>query len=129
MLQKSQPTQSAHEKSQSFVGIAKDITTRTQAEERFDLYHQFVEAAGEGFGMATLDGIILYVNPALQELLDEPNNERVIGKPFLNYYAPHFQELLKTQTLPQLMETGHWQGETEIRSAKGKTTPVFESYF
>lgn len=109
--------------------VVRDITTRIQREEQLDIFRQFIEAAGEGFGMATMDGKIHYANPALIQMVKETQLENLHGKSIVSYYPPNFQQLFKDEVFPSLMEHGCWNGETELVAKTGESFPVAESYF
>ncbi|MEM7348654.1 MAG: PAS domain S-box protein, partial [Chloroflexota bacterium] len=94
-----------------------------------NIFRQFVEAAGQGIGFATLDGHAQYLNPAFMKLLDEENGESALGKPIISYYPEEMHDRIYNQALPTVMETGQWRGETTLISKKGKRTEVIDSYF
>jgi PAS domain S-box-containing protein len=110
-------------------GVMLDITKQKQSEEKLSIFQKFIENSNEGMGMATLDGKIAYLNPTLCRFVDEPQLEDVIDKPFTDYYPEHLQKHFQTEILPQIMQTGQWQGETALISAKGKMINTFESFF
>ncbi|HFD40174.1 MAG TPA: PAS domain S-box protein, partial [Anaerolineae bacterium] len=114
------------------LGLAGQIAgaiESTRALEQANIFRQFVQASAQGFGMATLDAQIVYVNPALARLLGEARPEDAIGKSFALYYPPEIQQQLQTEVLPTIMETGQWSGELAIVSIQGKVTPTHESFF
>jgi PAS domain S-box-containing protein len=97
--------------------------------EEAQTFRQFVEASGQGFGMADLEGAILYANPALCRMLGESSVEDVAGKPIAAYYSPEMQQRLQDQVLPAVMQTGQWAGELALTSARGAVIPTVENYF
>ena len=108
--------------------VSSFIETRA-ALDQASIFRQFVQAAGQGFGMGTLDGQVLYLNPALAQIVGETNVKEAVGKPFLSYYPQEFQERLQTEVLPTVMKEGRWTGELALISAEGKVTPTLESFF
>ena len=46
-----------------------DISALKRAEAQVSIFRRCVEASGQGFAMATLDGNITYINPTLWRLL------------------------------------------------------------
>ncbi len=94
---------------------------------RFD---GFATATQYGFGMADLDGRIIYANEALSRLLGETSPEICLGKHFpTTYYRPQITLKFQQEVIPALMKDGHWQGELEILRTDGRTIPVEENYF
>jgi PAS domain S-box-containing protein len=119
----------AHQKPFELLGIARDITDRKRVEEQALIFQRFAEASGQGLGMATLQGQILYMNPTLCRMLDEDNLEDVYKKGFPEYYPPEFRERLLNEVLPKVMSGGQWVGELALASTKGKQTPTIENFF
>ena len=112
-----------------FSGTGRDLTERKRAEEQALIFRRFAEASGQGLGMATLQGQILYMNQTLCRMLDEDNLEDVYKKEFPEYYPPEFRERLVNEILPKVMSEGQWVGELTLVSTKGKQTPTIESFF
>ena len=110
-------------------GLFRDITDSKRAEEQALIFRRFAEASGQGLGMATLQGQILYMNQTLCRMLDEDNLEDVYKKEFLEYYPPEFRERLLNDVLPKVMSGGQWVGELPLVSTKGKQTPTIENIF
>ncbi|MBN1580231.1 MAG: GAF domain-containing protein, partial [Anaerolineae bacterium] len=97
--------------------------------EEAQTFRQFVEASGQGFGMADLEGQIVYANPALCGMLGENRAEDVYGKPIAAYYAPKLQLRLQEEVIPAVMQAGQWTGELAITSTSGAVIPTLENYF
>ena len=112
-----------------FSGTGRDLSERKRAEEQALIFRRFAEASGQGLGMATLQGQILYMNQTLCRMLDEDNLEDVYKKRFPEYYPPEFRERLLNEVLPKVMSGGQWVGELALVSTKGKQTPTIESFF
>ena len=111
------------------IAQGQDITKRKQAEEQALIFRRFAEASGQGLGMATLQGQILYMNQTLCRMLDEDNLEDVYKKGFPEYYPPEFRERLLNEVLPKVMSGDQWVGELALVSTKGKQTPTIENFF
>jgi len=111
------------------IAQGQDITKRKQAEEQALIFRRFAEASGQGLGMASLQGQILYMNQTLCRMLDEGNLEDVYKKGFPEYYPPDFRERLLNEVLPKVMSGDQWVGELALVSTKGKQTPTIENFF
>jgi len=112
-----------------FVALKEDISKQKETEENLMVFRRFAETSGQGFGMATLDGYIFYVNNTLCQLLDEETPAAVYHKNVNQYYPAEFQLKLKNEILPTIKEKGQWTGELMLRSTKGRLTPVLENFF
>ncbi len=99
------------------------------SDKQLEIFRKFVETAGQGFGMAHLDGSIFFVNPALTEMLGEKDVDDVIGKPFLRYYPKEYQDKLQKEIIPTVMKEGHWSGELRLLQRSGREISVLENYF
>jgi len=112
-----------------FQGTIRDITKRKQSEEQILIFRYFVEASGQGLGMATFDGSMTYINPTLCRFLGEEKAEEVYKKKFALYYPQEMRELLEKEVLPAVMSKGQWIGELALISVHGKYTPTIENFF
>ncbi len=114
------------------LGLAGQIATAiqsTQAMEEAAIFRRFVETSAQGFGMATLEGCITYINPTLARLLGVNKPENAIGQTFTSFYPPEVRQLLREEVIPTVMETGRWSGELTLLSAQGQLTPTLETFF
>lgn len=99
------------------------------ANQTLRMFKLFVENAGQGFGMANLDGQITYWNPTLCRMYGETHPEKVVGKHIADYYPQDYLALRQTVILPALMRDGQWQGELNLHARDGQTTPVLQNAF
>ena len=74
-----------------------------KANEDLAVFRRFAEAAGEGFGMADLDGRIAYVNPALCRLFGEEKPDDVIGQRVFTYYQKEYVQKRQNELIPTLL--------------------------
>lgn len=110
-------------------GSATDITEIKVTEERLRMFERMVEAAGQGLGLGTVDGKIIYVNAALSSMLGAPNPEAVIGSEFFRYYSDDDRAILTEEGLKQTFLNGGWSGELVLNGPSGKTTPTIHDMF
>ncbi len=117
------------EKTVGVRGIVLDITERKKVEAKMIIFQKFAEASEQGFSMADLDGNITYVNPALCRQLGESKPEDAIGKNVRLYYPEEHRQKLENESLPMVIEKGHWTGELDLLSIQGKITHTIQSIF
>ncbi len=148
------PLRDEHGRVRSVMGVCRNITAWKQAElglkrsrdeleervrqrtaelasanQTLHMFKLFVENAGQGFGMANLDGQITYWNPTLCRMYGETHPENVVGKHIADYYPQDYLELRQTVILPALMHDGQWQGELTLHARDGRATPVLQNAF
>ncbi|HHL39889.1 MAG TPA: sensor domain-containing diguanylate cyclase [Deltaproteobacteria bacterium] len=112
-----------------FVFSVRDITARKETEEALMLFHRFVDTAGEGLVISTLDGRIKYMNPALARMIGVEKPEEATGDFFLSFYPPELRGHVEDSVVPAVLERGQWTGELELVSGSGESIPTFESFF
>ncbi|MFK5855077.1 MAG: PAS domain S-box protein [Bacteroidota bacterium] len=100
------------------------VKKRTEELSQFQL---FADTSNEGFGMADLNGKILYQNKALNILLDE--KETQLGKTIRDYYTEDSRKIFEDVALKQIKEIGHWRGELLLRTAKGRILDTDLNFF
>ncbi len=100
-----------------------------QEVEAVTMFRKFADASGQGLGMATLDGRIVYTNPTLSRITGTTNAKELANRRFTEYYTPRARERFQLEILPTLMESGEWVGELEIVSTTGEITRTLESFF
>ena len=107
----------------------RDVTEHRRAQEKAEVFERFAENAGQGLGMATLDGKITYVNPALCRLFEENSPNDAMKKSIWDYYPAETHDYVKAEVLPTVIKKGQWVGESVIVSNKGNRIPVIENIF
>ena len=100
-----------------------------KANEKLNIFRKFVEAAGEGFGMADLDGRIAYANPVLCRLMGEENLEDVIGKNISAYYPEEYMQRRGDEMIPALLRQEYWYTETKVLRRDGTQIPIQQCSF
>ncbi len=113
-------------------GVANQVAVAIENNrllEEANIFRQFADTAGQGLSMATLDGKMVYMNPAMLRLVGEPSLEAVRGGLMLKYYHPQSRETIVQEVLPILFETGQWIGENTYYPVEGAVKPVIENLF
>jgi PAS domain S-box-containing protein len=109
--------------------LKRQVTERRQAEEQLHIFKTFADAAGQGFGMADMDGNITYTNPALAALMGEASPEQAIGKHVSAYYPSDYLNQRETEIFPVVSREGYWQGELTLISLAGEQIPTIQTSF
>ncbi len=92
-------------------------------------FRQLTQAAGQGVGLATLDGEILYMNPALITLLGRQTLDEVRGRPVTEFYRPEEADFVLREAIPVVLEYGAWAGEVAMLHLDGEIVPTIHSIF
>jgi PAS domain S-box-containing protein len=102
-------------------GTVQDITERKRIENELRVKDFAVTSAASGIAIANLDGIVTYANLACLGMWGYEEQEEVLGKPAINFFADknEFGVALKA-----VLEEGVWQGEVKARRSDGSTFDV-----
>lgn len=98
----------------------RDITERKLAEEKLLLAQYAIDSSSNPVGMATMEGIVTYANPAMLELFGYTSALEMLGKPFTSFLKQPQEGLRAIQVLKT---EGTWQGELLAQRNQGS---VFE---
>ncbi|ACC81705.1 PAS domain-containing sensor histidine kinase [Nostoc punctiforme] len=100
------------------IGVASmvlDITERKQAEEEQQKFVALIENSSDFIGIASMEGQVLYVNPAGLKMVGLNSLEAAKTKSMDDFHSPEaFAELIQ-QILPLMSQHGFWQGEFRHR--------------
>lgn len=103
---------------QACAKLAEKIEERTcelqQANEELAIFQRFAESSRQPFGMADMDDVITYVNPALCRLIGATRPEDVIGKHLIKYFPEGYRMRREREIAPAILRDGHWEGELVV---------------
>lgn len=106
---------------------ATDVTILKRAVEQLRVFKKFVETAGKGFCMATLDLQITYINQTACDMGGKPNPSALIGKNVLEFFP---EEVRDNFDFDALVEAGgQWTGEVPLLGAAGELIPTLQNIF
>lgn len=98
-------------------------------EEQVALFKRFVEASGQGLGMATLKGRIFYGNATLCRLLGVERPDDLYKSDIFSFYEPDKLNSLRHEILPAVQDNGQWVGELNLIDPRGHVTPTIQNIF
>jgi PAS domain S-box-containing protein len=107
--------------------LHQEIQEREIAEKQTEIFKKFAESSSQGFGMASLEGIIMYQNFALNDLLGVPKDENMIGENILSVYPEDEVNRLKS-IIPEVLKKGEFSFESKVL-CHGKIVPIHQSIF
>lgn len=109
--------------------LKREMIERKLAEDKIRIFQKFAESSGQGFGIASMDARIVYMNQPLCRLLDIDNAAEVYDDTFFQFYSKENQKKFKDEIIPAVKERGQWIGELGLISRKNKKTPTLENFF
>jgi len=113
--------------------LTETVRARTsqleEANQDLNSFRRLAEAAGQGIGMAGLDGSVRYMNPTLMGYLGIDSLGQALNDRFFDHYPSWAAEKMRTEVLPAVMEHGQWKGELALRSRLGGELPTLENFY
>ncbi|WP_008308472.1 PAS domain S-box protein [Leptolyngbya sp. PCC 6406] len=113
-----------------FVTTIRDLTDLKLAMVRQQELLEIIESTADFIGMATLDGRVIYLNPALEGFLGKSASSQLGESGWIHqgliqdfYPSEAWTTLLETG-IPTAIATGTWRGESALISAAGEVVPV-----
>ncbi len=103
-------------------------------QRRADLERQkfvfLVEHSSDGIGMATLDGIMFFLNPAGRRIVGFSTETPINLICLWDFYYQGGERFFHDTVLPSLQKTGRWEGEVLMRNQETQeSVPVFQNLF
>ncbi|MBN1546717.1 MAG: PAS domain S-box protein [Syntrophaceae bacterium] len=108
-----------------------NVRTRELSETNAALvrFRRFAETSGQGFGMATLDGRIVYANATLRHLIGEGESDTNEFVSYLELYPAEYRQKLEDEIIPLVLKDKQWIGELALVTSSGHIIPTIENYF
>jgi PAS domain S-box-containing protein len=101
-----------------------DITESKKAEEELQKLATVVRHSSELVNLATLDGMMIFLNEAGGKMLGiDPDEVEQVN--IMQVIPDHLKQLVETELLPTLKDSRTWEGELQYRNLKtGEITDV-----
>jgi PAS domain S-box-containing protein len=110
--------------------LKREIEERKEAEREREELTFLIEQSSEFIGISTLEGEILYLNPAGQRLLGIESREETKTRTVADYVNKEDLGEYRERILPSILQHGHWEGEFLMRHSRtGEPIPVELSGF
>ncbi len=100
------------------IGVASmvlDITERKRAEEEQQKFVALIENSSDFIGIASMEGQVIYVNPAGLKMVGLSSLEAAKTKSLDDFHSPAAFAELREQIIPLMSQHGFWQGEFRHR--------------
>lgn len=100
------------------IGVASmvlDITERKRAEEEQQKFVALIENSSDFIGIASMEGQILYLNPAGLKMVGLSSLEAAKTKSLVDFYSPEAFAEFQQKITPLIFQHGFWQGEFRHR--------------
>jgi PAS domain S-box-containing protein len=118
------------ELSETNAALRVEVAERERAEGERRRLALLVENSSDFIGLASLDGRVLFVNPAGQKLLGISGDEQVRTTTILDYIADSEKVRFQHQVWPHIFETGRWEGEMIFTHfVTGAPVPMWQHIF
>jgi diguanylate cyclase (GGDEF)-like protein/PAS domain S-box-containing protein len=107
-----------------FYATGIDITDRVDSERQLRDLNQIFELSPDFILQASRQGAIEYMNPALRRAIGLASGTPITGMRLGDLGTPEGNERYANEVQPALRSTGSWRGESSLRLAAGRVTPV-----
>lgn len=100
-----------------FCFFLRDETRRKQAEEELNTTHNAMRNAGTGIAVGTIEGQLVYVNPAVCRLWRQPSAEVLLNQSLSDLLS---DACAAAAAIDAVKAGQNWEGEVLIRPAPGE---------
>ncbi len=122
---------------QGVLALVNDVTASVLARREIERAEQdrrklveAVEQSNEFIGIATLDGIPVYVNRAGRRLVGLDPDAPIGDRRVIDYFTADQRPRVREEILPAVAQTGRWEGEMAFNDFRtGERIPVWYSIF
>jgi PAS domain S-box-containing protein len=112
------------------LGVARDITERKGMEKDLRMIASVVENSTDLVGFASMEGSVLFLNPAGRRMVGFAPEEPMTGLSVLDHVMDEDRERFRERVLPVVARDGRWEGETRFKHQKtGAPIPMWQSIF
>ena len=98
-----------------------------RANEDLAVFRRLADGSDQAFGIADLNGIIQYSNPAMCRLGGGESQEERLGKNFLEIMPADARKIVEEEGIPATLRDGHWTGEVSLLMAGGEPLLTLQS--
>ncbi len=111
-------------------GAMVDITERKQSEQERQRLASLVENSTECISVASLEGQMLYLNPAGLRLFGLDSLEAARTKSVEDFFDESDKARVRDKIMPDLARSGRWEGELSLRHfGTGRPIPLLINAF
>jgi PAS domain S-box-containing protein len=108
----------------------EDVTEKHHLDEERQLFAALVENSSDFIGIADPSGKPTYLNPAGRRMVGLPPDYPVGETQIVEYYPDSERAFASDVIVKEMVERGHWSGETHFRNWKtGASIPVSDEHF
>jgi PAS domain S-box-containing protein len=113
-----------------FSKITRDLSDRKRAEEEQQKLASLVEHSSDFIGMASLEGRVLFLNPAGQALVGIEGDEAALATSVTDFIFDDDHERFIHRIWPLVLQQGQWEGEMRFRHFRtGAAIPMLQKVF
>jgi len=103
-------------------------TERDIALNQQNMLQLILEGTSDFVTMSTVDGELVYINQATQNILGLHDSEDITNKQLFDLYSDDMLQEIKGQIIPAALEAGTWSGEGSISTYDGRAIPVLQVF-
>jgi PAS domain S-box-containing protein len=117
LLEKGDVVRDATGKALKMLGVVQDITERRQYQQELARFRQVIDASNQAIGIASLEGNLIYINPAHRALLHDPDGG-VLGGDWHTLIPSHAHGMID-EIRATLARGQGWHGLLPVQTQDG----------